>query len=70
MARYIGAGLVVGIGLDELKDLPRNIQNVTRASNEAGTAAARLHEAANGLSSQSERLKSEVDGFIASLVAA
>jgi methyl-accepting chemotaxis protein len=54
-------------GTREVND---NIQNVTRASDEAGAAAARLHDAANGLSSQSERLKGEVDGFLKSLVAA
>jgi methyl-accepting chemotaxis protein len=52
------------------REVSDNIQNVTRASNEAGVAAAHLHEAANGLSSQSDRLKGEVDGFIKSLVAA
>jgi methyl-accepting chemotaxis protein len=43
---------------------------VTRASNEAGMAASSLLNAANGLSLQSERLKSEVDGFLGSLRAA
>jgi len=52
------------------REVNGNIQNVTRASNEAGAAASRLLDAANGLSSQSERLKSEVGGFIASLIAA
>jgi len=37
---------------------------------EAGVAASRLLQAANGLTSQSDRLKSEVRGFIDSLVAA
>jgi methyl-accepting chemotaxis protein len=44
--------------------------SVTRASNEAGMAASSLLNAANGLSLQSERLKSEVDGFLGSLRAA
>jgi len=52
------------------REVSDNIQNVTRASDEAGVAAARLHEAANGLSSQSDRLKTEVAGFIKTLVAA
>jgi methyl-accepting chemotaxis protein len=52
------------------REVSDNIQNVTRASDEAGVAAARLHEAANGLSSQSDRLKVEVDGFVKTLVAA
>jgi zinc protease len=29
MARYVGAGMTVGLGLEELKDLPRNVQEVT-----------------------------------------
>jgi len=52
------------------REVNSNIRNVTRASDEAGAAAARLLEASSGLSSQSDRLKAEVDGFIASLVAA
>ena len=52
------------------REVNGNIQNVTRASNEAGVAASRLLQAANGLTSQSDRLKSEVRGFIDSLVAA
>ena len=51
-------------GTREVND---NIVNVTRASDEAGMAASRLLDAANGLSSQSERLKSEVEGFLGSL---
>jgi methyl-accepting chemotaxis protein len=47
-----------------------NILSVTRASDEAGIAASKLLDAANGLSSQSERLKSEVDSFLGSLRAA
>jgi methyl-accepting chemotaxis protein len=52
------------------REVSSNIQNVTRASDEAGAAASRLLDAANGLSSQSDRLKIEVGGFIKSLVAA
>ena len=52
------------------REVNGNIQNVTRASDEAGAAASRLLDAANGLSSQSDRLKAEVGGFIASLNAA
>ena len=52
------------------REVNGNIQNVTRASDEAGAAASRLLAAANGLSSQSDRLKSEVGSFIDSLVAA
>ena len=47
-----------------------NIVSVSRASDEAGNAATRLLDAANGLSSQSARLKSEVEGFLGSLNAA
>jgi len=54
-------------GTREVND---NIQNVTRASTEAGAAASRLLEAAQGLSSQSDKLKSEVGSFITTLTAA
>jgi methyl-accepting chemotaxis protein len=47
-----------------------NIMSVSQASEETGQAAAKLLEAANGLSAQSERLKVEVDGFLGSLRAA
>jgi methyl-accepting chemotaxis protein len=49
------------------RDVNDNILSVTRASDEAGKAAAKLLDAANGLSSQSERLKTEVDSFLGSL---
>jgi methyl-accepting chemotaxis protein len=49
------------------RDVSDNIHSVTRASDEASTATSRLLEAANGLTSQSGRLKSEVDGFLGSL---
>ncbi|HTO61451.1 MAG TPA: methyl-accepting chemotaxis protein [Bradyrhizobium sp.] len=48
----------------------QNIVSVTRASDEAGTAASRMVNAAGGLSSQSERLRTEVAGFLRSLHAA
>jgi methyl-accepting chemotaxis protein len=48
----------------------QNIVSVSRASDEAGTAAARMLDAATGLSSQSERLRKEVAGFLRSLHAA
>nr|WP_041757297.1 methyl-accepting chemotaxis protein [Bradyrhizobium sp. ORS 278] len=45
----------------------QSMGSVTQASNETGGAASRLLESANGLSSQSARLKSEVDQFLKSL---
>jgi methyl-accepting chemotaxis protein len=47
-----------------------NIVGLTRTSSEAGVAASKLVEAANGLSSQAEQLKREVDGFLGSVRAA
>jgi methyl-accepting chemotaxis protein len=52
------------------KDVNDNILSVTRASDEAGRAASKMQDAANGLSSQSVRLKSEVQSFLGSLHAA
>jgi methyl-accepting chemotaxis protein len=52
---------------DGTRDVSENIIAVTRASDEAHVATSRLLEAANGLSSQSTQLKSEVDGFLGSL---
>jgi methyl-accepting chemotaxis protein len=52
---------------DGTRHVSENILSVTRASDEAQTATSRLLDAANGLSSQSSRLKSEVDGFLGSL---
>jgi methyl-accepting chemotaxis protein len=52
---------------DGTREVTDNIHNVTHASNEAGVATGRLLDAANGLSSQSERLKSEVGQFLGSL---
>jgi methyl-accepting chemotaxis protein len=52
------------------RDVNDKLLSVNRASGEAGKAAASLLDAANGLSLQSERLKSEVNGFLGSLHAA
>jgi methyl-accepting chemotaxis protein len=52
------------------RDVSENIIAVTRASDEAHVAISRLLEAANGLTSQSTQLKSEVDSFLGSLRAA
>jgi methyl-accepting chemotaxis protein len=47
-----------------------NIVAVARSSSEAGAAAAKLLQAANGLSKQSEQLKLEVGSFLSSVRAA
>jgi methyl-accepting chemotaxis protein len=52
---------------DGTKEVSENIHSVTRASDDAGGATTRLLDAANGLSSQSGQLKSEVDRFLGSL---
>jgi methyl-accepting chemotaxis protein len=52
---------------DGTRNVSDNILGVTRSSDEAGLATSRLLDAANGLSSQSGRLKSEVDSFLGSL---
>jgi methyl-accepting chemotaxis protein len=49
------------------RDVNNNILSVSRASEQASQATSKLLDAANGLSSQSERLKSEVDSFLGSL---
>jgi methyl-accepting chemotaxis protein len=49
------------------RDVNGNILSVSRASEEAGRATSKLLDAANGLSSQSDQLKSEVDSFLGSL---
>ena len=49
------------------RDVNDSILSVSRASDEAGRGTARLLDAANGLSSQSGQLKSEVDSFLGSL---
>jgi methyl-accepting chemotaxis protein len=54
-------------GTSEVND---NIVAVARTSSEAGAAAARLLQAANGLSSQSDQLKREVTGFLSTVRAA
>ena len=51
-------------GTREVND---NIVGVARASSDIGRAASKLLQAATGLSSQSERLKSEVDSFLGSV---
>jgi methyl-accepting chemotaxis protein len=43
---------------------------VTAAANNVGTAARQVMDAAAGLSSQSEKLKSEVNDFLSSIRAA
>jgi methyl-accepting chemotaxis protein len=58
------------LAADGTREVSDNIQGVTHASHEAGVATGRLLDAADGLSSQSERLKSEVDHFLGSLRAA
>jgi methyl-accepting chemotaxis protein len=55
---------------DGTRMVNNSILSVSRTSEEAGAAASRLLDAANGLSSQSERLKSEVGSFLGSLNAA
>jgi methyl-accepting chemotaxis protein len=52
------------------KDVNDNIVGVAHASDELGTSASKLLDAANGLSSQSERLKFEVGSFLESVRAA
>jgi methyl-accepting chemotaxis protein len=55
---------------DGTRNVNNSIVSVSRTSEEAGEAASKLLDAANGLSSQSERLKSEVGSFLGSLNAA
>jgi methyl-accepting chemotaxis protein len=55
---------------DRTKDVNESIVSVNSASQKSSGATARLLDAANGLSSQSEQLKSELDGFLRSLQAA
>jgi methyl-accepting chemotaxis protein len=52
------------------RDVNQNIITVGRASDQTGTAASKMLDAANGLSSQSERLRTEVAKFLGSLHAA
>ncbi len=51
-------------------EITRNITGVTRAANETGTASTQVLDAANELSNQAEKLRAEVDGFLASIRAA
>jgi methyl-accepting chemotaxis protein len=51
-------------------EVNNNIVGLARTSSDAGVAASKLLEAANGLSSQAEQLKSEVNGFLGSVRAA
>lgn len=51
-------------------DVNENILGVTRTANEAGGAASGLLKASDGLSAQSDRLKNEVNDFLASIRAA
>lgn len=55
---------------DRTRDVNTSITGVSRASEQANEATIRLLGAANILSSQSERLKSELAGFLGSLQAA
>jgi methyl-accepting chemotaxis protein len=52
------------------QDVNSNIAGVTVAANNVGKAAGQVMDAATGLSSQSERLKAEVTGFLGSIRAA
>lgn len=51
-------------------DVDRNIGGAAGTSEEAGRAARKLREASSGLSTNSERLKAEVDEFLRSIRAA
>lgn len=55
---------------DRTRDVNASITGVSQASEQANKATTRLLEAANTLSSQSERLKSELAGFLGALQAA
>jgi len=48
----------------------QSIAGVTKASGQVGTAAERVLGSAGDLAKQSERLKQEVDGFLATVRAA
>ena len=52
------------------RDVNDSMLSVSQASDHAGKATSRVLEAATGLSSQSERLKAEVENFLGSLQAA
>jgi methyl-accepting chemotaxis protein len=51
-------------------EVNNSIVGLTRTSSDVGAAASKLVEAANGLSTQAEQLKSQVDGFLGSVRAA
>jgi methyl-accepting chemotaxis protein len=51
-------------------EVNNSIVGLTRTSSDAGVAASKLVDAANGLSSQAEQLKSKVNGFLGSVRAA
>ncbi len=55
---------------DRTRDVSKGILSVNQASEQTGKATTQLLDAANGLSSQSAGLKSELDGFLSSLRAA
>ncbi len=55
---------------DSSQDVNANITGVTAAANNVGQAAGMVMDAASGLSSQSEKLKAEVNGFLDSIRAA
>src|SRR5215475_1963982 len=55
---------------DGTREVNSNIVSVSQASEQAGQAAAKMLEATSSLSTQSERLKAEVKGFLGSLLAA
>ncbi|NVN86020.1 MAG: chemotaxis protein [Rhodopseudomonas sp.] len=55
---------------DGTREVNTNITGVARASSEAGDAASKLLSAATGLSSESDRLRGEVDSFLTSVRAA
>ncbi|OYU92288.1 MAG: chemotaxis protein [Bradyrhizobiaceae bacterium PARB1] len=55
---------------DRTRDVDTNIAGLNQVSEIAGEAAARLLEAADGLSARSVQLRSEVEGFLNSLLRA
>jgi len=59
--------LVAANGTAEVNN---SIISVSQASDAASKATAKMLEAANGLSAQSDQLKAEVQGFLGSLHAA
>ncbi len=52
------------------EDVNRNLGGITKTSGEIGTAADQTLTAATGLSTLSETLREEVDGFVTSIRAA